>query len=78
MKVIKVIDFLVEKFLGEFNGDIFVPDQLNQSETLINIMRERLNKLENEDNIEANFKKLSKEQEIKFIKNLILRLESER
>lgn len=78
MKVIKVIDFLVEKFLVEFNGDIFVPDQLNKSETLICIMRERLNKLENENNIEESFKKLSKEQEIKFIKNLILRLESER
>lgn len=78
MKIIKIIDCLADRFLGKFKGSVLVPHSFNQRETLINMMKERLNKLENENKSEENFKRLSKEQEIRFIKNLILRLESEK
>lgn len=76
MNVIKIIDFLVDKFYGEHRGDIIVHELLNERESIINIMKKRLMKLESENLIEEDFKRLSKEQEMKFIKNLILRLES--
>lgn len=78
MKIIKIIDCLVDRFIGKLNGNILVPHSLNKRETLLNMMQERLNKLENGDKSEENFKRLSKEQEIRFIKSLILRLESEK
>lgn len=76
MKIIKIVDFLADRFCSKCRGDIFTHKSLGTSEALICVMKERLTKLEKENIIEKDFKKLSKEQEIKFIENLILRLES--
>ncbi len=78
MKIIKIVDFLADKLFCKCNGDVWVLQSFSDNGTLIDMMKERLSKLEMEEKVEKDFKKLSKEQEREFIKNLISRLELEK
>jgi hypothetical protein len=77
MKIIKLIDYLVDKSLNEHKGEIIAYEALKEKDTIVDIMLDRLKKLETLTSSDNNFLKLSKEQEIKFIKNLIIRIESD-
>ncbi|MCX7770401.1 MAG: hypothetical protein N2202_04895 [Proteobacteria bacterium] len=78
MKVIKIIDFLAGGISDKHIGEIITHNILKEKEHLINLMEERIRCIEKSNFKEnENFRKLSKEQEINFIKRLILRLKLE-
>lgn len=72
----KLVDFLAEKTKGNLIGEVHTLKAISNMDILEAIINKRIKLLEEKEE-EGNLKKLSKEQEIVFLKKLLLRLENE-
>lgn len=77
MKMIKIVNYLADKIECKTKGEVLISHSIIEKNTLSMMIESRIDELENKSVSDSNYKKLSKSQELNFLKNMLIRLENE-